>query len=124
MCDGDFSIIEPALNFLSHLGFAEDASSGKGHFDIHSEAFNIELPENLTHFLTLSGYLPSDDEVEKFDESNTHYELTKKTGKLSTKHLNTNQYQKREVYFMSPGFSFPWLQQLLIRKTKMAGLNN
>jgi CRISPR type III-A-associated RAMP protein Csm4 len=107
--EGDFSIIEPALNFLCHWGIAEDVSSGKGHFEISFEDFNMEFPENPTHFVTLSGYLPSDEEVEQFDEEHTHYELVKKAGKMSSRHLFTHQYAKDEVYFMAAGSSFPWL---------------
>lgn len=109
LCKGDFSMIEPALNFLCHWGIAEDVSSGKGHFEISYKDFNMEFPENPTHFVTLSGYLPTDDEVDKFEESQTHYELVKKAGKMSAQHLFTNQYAKKEVYYMAAGSSFPWL---------------
>lgn len=118
LVDGDFSIIEPALNFLNHYGIAADVSTGKGHFEVSWEDFELPVPNNPTHFVTLSGYLPTEEEITNFTEDKTFYEFKSKVGKISTVMNFTDNYYKKEVFYFDAGSVFPWMNKKVYGRLK------
>lgn len=115
LVQGNFSVIQPALRLLSHLGIAGDRSSGKGHFDIRWE--EVEVPEHSAPNarLCLSLYRPKTDvELPAIEEARDNkyryfqYRLVKRQGRFQT----TSRYLQPSFFFFGEGSIFPKIQAL------------
>ena len=114
LVDGEISLIEPALRFLQHYGFGGDVSIGKGVFDVEiKNDFQIETPDNPTHFTTLSLYLPTESELKTFSaqQSQVWYELEVREGRIANHFIGGNGFRKPPVTVFCEGSTFPILSR-------------
>ena len=96
------SIIKSALKFLKDRGFGKDISTGKGQFDYNIE--NVSISElnilgNSSRFVTLSRFIPKEDEVKKLDEKSC-YELGFKRSR------DKNGKVRKQIRFFKEGSTF------------------
>ncbi|MDR1820391.1 MAG: type III-A CRISPR-associated RAMP protein Csm4 [Methanobrevibacter sp.] len=92
-------IIKSVIRFLRDRGFGGDISTGKGHFDYEIEDFSLPSYES-NYFLTLSQYIPSDENLNRINE-NSFYEISSKRGR------NSNGEIRKKVSFFKEGSVFP-----------------
>lgn len=94
-------ILKSAIKFLKDRGFGRDISTGKGHFDYEideSVIFEEDSQENM--FVTLSRYIPLDDELKRINEY-SYYEIGSKRGRDKTGEI------RKQVRFFKEGSIFP-----------------
>jgi len=113
-------LVEAALRFFSHVGFGGDSSTGKGYFKISLEDINFTESENADAFITLSLFLPSDDEVAEFKKrkSNMWYELEARKGKFGGHFVKINKFWKESVLMFKESSVFPKLDKAHYGKIK------
>lgn len=71
--------VEAAVKLLRDRGFGGDVSVGKGHFDF--ETGDEEIPNNPgNQFVTLSRYIPTNEELTAFVKEQMWYEIGSKRG--------------------------------------------
>jgi CRISPR-associated protein Csm4 len=95
-----------SFRFLSDRGFGGDVSVGKGHFEIlaikDQEIINESADGN--RFISLSKYLPTEDEIKEFQEKgNLYYDFYTKRGRDSSGSI------RKKVRFFLEGSTFPQL---------------
>lgn len=71
------------IRFLGDEGIGADRSSGKGLFVPEISDFTMEIPESANHFLTLSLYHPTRDEVEEKILKDSYYKIQTRRGWIS-----------------------------------------
>ncbi|HRU66852.1 MAG TPA: type III-A CRISPR-associated RAMP protein Csm4 [Spirochaetota bacterium] len=106
---GDSDLLHGALNFLSDFGIGGNNSIGKGQFrwSIADAKFLKENPEGDS-FVTLSRYLPAEDEIESICKSDkAFYLLEHIRGTLGTHWTGNSRIWKKSVTVFSPGSVFP-----------------
>lgn len=117
LIDGDVSIIEPALRFLSHFGFGGNNTIGKGTFRYELEEFNLKLPkDNINSFVTLSLYNPKQNELNVFmkeeNKDKLWYELEFRAGRIGVHFADDpDKNQKDIVTNFKEGSTFPFLDE-------------
>ena len=95
-----------SFKFLRDRGFGGDVSVGKGHFEIYetSEKEVINETADGNRFISLSKYLPTDDEIKAFQEKrNLYYDFYTKRGRDSSGSI------RKKVRFFLEGSTFPQL---------------
>ena len=98
-------LVKAALRFLEDRGFGRDITNGKGHF-VHEidEDFSLEttfgLGDDLDYFITLSRYIPNEEELDKINEYSS-YEIDSKRGKSPAGEI------RRQIRFFKEGSIFP-----------------
>ena len=95
------NIIKAMLKFLKDRGFGRDISTGKGHFDYEIDeniVFKDYSDENM--FVTLSRYIPLDDELKRINEY-SYYEISSKRGRDKSGEI------RKQVRFFKEGSIFP-----------------
>lgn len=95
------SILTSALKFLKDRGLGRDISTGKGQFDYEIEDISInDLYENTGEkFITLSRFIPKDDELELII-SDCNYELGSKRGRDKSGEI------RNQIRFFKEGSTF------------------
>lgn len=99
------NIIKAALKFLKDRGFGHDISIGKGQFDYTIENLSIDdLSKNdVIHdddkFITLSRFIPSDNDLKFIDEF-SDYEI------LSKRSKDKSGENRKQVRFFKEGSTF------------------
>lgn len=116
LMDGEpeyISMAEAALRYFSHMGFLGDASTGKNHFEVVIEDFRLPGVESPTGFVSLSLYTPSESEAEFFSANpdKCFYEIETRKGRVSSAHLNSNDFWKKSVLAFREGATFPSMQK-------------
>lgn len=104
---GDTSQLEKALHILQHEGIGTDRNVGFGAFRYETEHdFEIQVPDNTEHFLSLSLFNPDDKDVVNrlIDNPNTAWEIVKRGGWI-TSAQNTG-IRKKSIYMMNEGSIF------------------
>ncbi|MEW6619056.1 MAG: type III-A CRISPR-associated RAMP protein Csm4 [bacterium] len=77
---------ETVLNLMGDEGIGGDKHLGKGVFDVlKDEPFKLNTPSQANHFLTLSLFHPTEDEIKKGLLNNSSYELILRRGWLHSK---------------------------------------
>ncbi len=102
-----------ALKLLADSGLGTDRNNGNGFFEFSGKVgndvidnFRLKVPDDPTHEINLSLYLPVDKE-ELGDMSNSQYELVKRGGYLaSPENSNHLTLRKRSVYMFLEGSVF------------------
>ena len=112
LLDGEpkyISMAEAALRYYSHTGFMGDSSTGKNHFDIKIDEFQVPEVKDPTGFVSLSLFIPSDSEAEYFSANpgKCFYEMETRKGKVSSAHLNPGDFWKKSVISFKEGATFP-----------------
>lgn len=98
-------LVKAALRFLEDRGFGKDITNGKGHF-VHEidEDFSLDealdLDDDLDYFITLSRYIPNDEELDKINEYSS-YEIDSKRGKSPAGEI------RKQIRFFKEGSIFP-----------------
>lgn len=94
-----------SFKFVRDRGFGGDLSVGKGHFEIIniSEGEIIQEPVNGNRFVSLSKYLPKQEEIKAFqnDKENLFYDFLTKRGRSSSGEI------RKKVRFFLEGSTFP-----------------
>lgn len=114
---------EAVLRYYSHTGLMGDSSTGKNHFDITVDDYRVPGVEDATGFVSLSLYIPSGAEAEYFSANpgRCFYEMETRKGKVSSAHLNTNDFWKKSVISFREGATFPAMNKNgygILRKVK------
>lgn len=94
-------VVKAAIKFLKDRGFGPDISTGKGQFDYEIVDYNIS-DENFSessYFLTLSHYIPTNDELTQIGEDSS-YEIGSKRGRSPEGEL------RKKVTFFKEGSIF------------------
>ncbi len=107
LCKGDTSQLEKALHILQHEGIGTDRNDGFGAFKYKTEQnFEIQVPNNTEHYLSLSLFNPDDKEVlnKLIDNPKTAWEIIKRGGWI-TSDRNTG-IRKKSIYMMNEGSIF------------------
>ncbi len=112
LLDGEekyIAMAEAALRYYSHLGFLGDSSTGKNHFDVKIEDYTVPAVKDADGFVTLSLYIPTPEEaaIYRGNTGKCYYELVTRKGKVSSAHLNTNDFWKTSVLAFKEGSVFP-----------------
>jgi len=113
-------LVEAALRFFSHVGFGGDSSIGKGYFKFTIEDFNIFEVDNADAFVSLSLFLPTEEELAEFKKQTTHlwYELEARKGKFGGQFVKINKFWKESVLMFQEGSVFPKLNSPYYGKVK------
>ncbi len=106
---GDDTLINSALNFLSDFGIGGNNSIGKGQFSWSIvDASFIEVDNEGDYYVTLSSYMPNDDEISIYKNSeNIYYTIEQVRGTLGTHFTGNQRVWKKKVITFLPGSSFP-----------------
>lgn len=97
-----------SFKFLRDRGFGGDVSVGKGHFEIYGvkDQEIINEPADGNRFISLSKYLPAEDEIKEFQEKrNIWYDFYTKRGRDSSGRI------RKKVRFFLEGSTFPDLNK-------------
>ena len=108
------SILCSLWPFFEHVGLGGDASIGRGFFKItEDEIDDFMVPENAKHFVTLSLYSPTQDEIQVFSrqEDRAWYQLEQRKGRIGGKLYVTNNFLKQPLIMFKEGSSFPILNK-------------
>lgn len=99
--------IKAAFRLLSDNGIGTDRNIGNGQFTADFGTLSLRLPENASHELSLSLYLPAQEEVkEVLGES--AFSIVKRGGYISSPSDMTKvSIRKRSVYMLAEGSIFP-----------------
>lgn len=92
---------EEEFKFLQDKGFGKDVSIGRGQFEYEISYENIsslENNENSDYFVTLSRFIPTDDDLASIDKS--YYDIGFKRGVSSSKDI------RKQIRFFKEGSSF------------------
>lgn len=102
---GDMKWIEGALRYLEHTGIGGDRGTGKGHFEISQESFNLNVPQDGNAWTNLSLYHPTNVEINtiKGDPTN-NYKLEVRQGIYGFIHTAT--WKKPQKMFFKEGSVF------------------
>lgn len=117
LVEGDLSIIEPALRFLSHFGFGGNNTIGKGNFKYEVKDFNFNLPkEKVNSFITLSLFNPKQSELADFmkeeNKDKLWYELDFRAGRIGVHFADDpSKNQKDIVANFKEGSTFPFMDE-------------
>lgn len=116
--DSDYeSIIPSVMKFLKDRGFGRDISTGKGHFDYEIDEnilFDEESEDNM--FVTLSRYIPTDDELKRINKY-SYYEIGSKRGRDKSGEI------RKQVRFFKEGSIFPNYQMIYGNNVKSGEIN-
>jgi CRISPR-associated protein Csm4 len=107
-----------SLKFLRDRGFGGDVSVGKGHFEIFAikDQEIINEPADGNRFISLSKYLPTDDEIEAFQEKrNLWYDFCTKRGR------DSGGRTRKKVRFFLEGSTFPQIGKEVYGKATSVG---
>lgn len=97
---------ENILKEVFNIGFGKKKSSGYGEFEVigFDEFKDFREPEDANGFITLSNYLPSNDDG--ITAENSFYDLNIKYGKLGEELALSSNPFKKPIVFMTPGSCF------------------
>ena len=109
LIDGDSKVlskVEAVLRFLADRGIGGKISCGRGAFEFKGmEDANLEKPKDA--FVTLSLYLPKQDELSAFNENNTWYELAVRKGMVECSFIKVENQWKDKLLMFAEGSVFP-----------------
>jgi len=102
---GDMKWIEGALRYLEDTGIGGDRGTGKGHFEISHEPFNLNVPQDGNAWTNLSLYHPTDTEINTIKGDTTNnYKLEVRQGTYGFMHTMT--WKKPQIMFFKEGSVF------------------
>lgn len=100
--------LKTGIKLLRDRGFGANISTGQGHFDYTIDE-NSQFEEKIfnsegNYYLTLSRYIPTNEEINKINSHST-YTLSSKRG------INSNGELKKKIKFFEEGSIFPSYQE-------------
>jgi CRISPR-associated protein Csm4 len=117
LAKGNFDLLESVLRFLSHNGFGGDKSTGKGHFNIHIEDFELEEPDGANVLMNMSLYFPTKNEIQSFStQPSTHfyYDIEARQGKLGGLTYRNQSIWKDVITMFKEGSVFPLSEEIKV----------
>jgi CRISPR-associated protein Csm4 len=99
--DIDFFI--PIFRWLSDTGIGGNRTVGRGHYDIKIES-EVKLPDMTNHtlFISLSKYLPADNEIDWQSEKN-YYKLIPYQPRFDTMFFKGGEFIKERITYLKEG---------------------
>ena len=91
------SAFEGLLKFLGDEGLGGKRTAGYGFFDVETDSFELNLPENPPKYMLLSLYWPSEKERDNLNLKESSYQLIRRTGWFL---LNDGRSLKRRPLWM------------------------
>jgi len=106
IAEGDTTLLEKALTFLSMEGIGTDRNVGFGFFEFSTDELTIELPEQANHQMALSLFIPESKEqlTALMKSDSIAYDFTRRGGWVTTYPYNT--LRKNAIYGFLPGSIF------------------
>ncbi len=105
---GESDLLKGALNYLSDFGIGGNNSIGLGQFSWEMEDFSIPESKEGNSFVSLSRYLPGEDEASQIADSDlSYYSLETVRGTLGTHFTGNKRLWKKRVTVLSPGSVVP-----------------
>ena len=106
IAEGDTTLLEKALTFLSMEGIGTDRNVGFGFFEFSTDELTIELPEQANHQMALSLFIPESKEqlTALMKSDRIAYDFTRRGGWVTTYPYNT--LRKNAIYGFLPGSVF------------------
>lgn len=99
------------LRFIEDKGLGGGSSTGHGDFEIEDvrDFDELDIPRSSEKFMSLSLYIPKEDEWEYFTENSKDmsYELVKRKGIVEEAFSSFNNPWKKTVFMFKPGSIFP-----------------
>jgi len=102
------------FQMLGECGLGTDKNVGGGKFEVEkAEAINLDFVESANATMLLSLYIPTEQEVNMLNLSNSKYELVQRGGFLAgSSDENLKHLRKKSVYAFSVGSLFPITNEL------------
>ncbi len=99
----DIEFFKPIFRWLEDTGIGGNRTMGRGFYDIKVDN-TIELPniENSNRFITLSKYLPIDNEI-NWDSEHNYYQLLTYQPRLDTMFFKSGEFIKDSVIYLKEG---------------------
>lgn len=106
IAEGDYALLEEALQMLSTEGIGTDRNVGFGFFDFSSDTLTIDLPKNANHQLSLSLFIPESKEqlATLMNSERVAYDFVRRGGWITTYPYTT--LRKNAIYGFLPGSVF------------------
>ena len=101
----DINFFIPIFRWLSDTGIGGDRTVGRGHYDIlEKEIKEFSLPNvnNSNIFISLSKYLPADNEIDWQSEKN-YYQLIPCQPRLDTMFFKGGEFIKKRITYLKEG---------------------
>jgi CRISPR-associated protein Csm4 len=110
---GEVEKVEGALRFLSHIGFGGDSSIGKNSFRVTVQNFNIDITDDAEQFISLSLYMPTQEEATQFSQypDKSWYDIETRKGKFGGHFIKQKRFWKDSVLMFKEGSVFPNLNK-------------
>ncbi len=98
IAEGDFLLLEKALNLLQHEGIGTDRNVGNGYFEYEKDLIDLEIPDDADFVMSLSSFVPeSKEQLQAMLESNeVAYDFQRRGGWITTPPYNT--LRKNVIY--------------------------
>lgn len=106
LATGDTDLLEKALTLLSQEGIGTNRHVGFGFFDYTIDELTLSLPNNASHLLSLSLFIPeSEEQLHKlFASDDIAYDFVRRGGWITTYPYST--LRKNAIYGFLPGSVF------------------
>jgi CRISPR-associated protein Csm4 len=112
LAKGDTEYLEGALRYLEHTGLGGDKGTGKGHFEITIEDFELKTPDDANAYTNLSLFLPKKEVLREYiNHQLFHYKLEDRQGKISYPTKNNANIWKDVVTLFKEGAIFPMIDR-------------
>ncbi|MCB9352685.1 MAG: type III-A CRISPR-associated RAMP protein Csm4 [Lewinellaceae bacterium] len=92
--------VKAALRLLGDEGIGSDSTVGKGQFVLKEDSLSLEMPDPGEHYVSLSLYNPSAQEIVNLDASRSHYKMIVRGGWISAGGRNL---RRRSVRMLTEG---------------------
>ena len=106
IANGDTALLDKALNMLSVEGLGSYRNVGMGVFDYTTDEISIDLPEEASHQVALSLFIPKSEEqlTAMLDSDDVAYDFVRRGGWITTYPYTT--IRKNAIYAFLPGSVF------------------
>lgn len=100
---GDTENLDKAIALLSKEGIGTDRHVGNGFFEYSNDEITLDLPEEAAHVISLSMYLPEDEDTlkEMLDSDYVAYNIVRRGGWITT--YPYGSFRKNVVYMITEG---------------------
>ncbi len=107
-CDDDlFDEIFELFKLLGESGLGTDKNIGGGKFEVDMAKFDLPEINDATHKMLLSSYIPTEDELDNIDLTQSKYNLILRGGFMAgSSEVNFRHLRKNSVYMFTVGSVF------------------
>ncbi len=101
------TVFKQALQQLSLSGLGAYTTYGNGLFEYEHTQTEITLPQDATHLLTLSKYIPTEEEINNHILEKGNYNILIRNGYIAgAKNESKRHWQKKQVWMINEGAVF------------------